>query len=208
MTRLIDLTGQRFGRLTVIERAPSAGRHPRWLCECECGASIVAYGSNLKRGRTQSCGCLHREGAAAMMLARRTHQRTRTPEWWTWQSMKQRCLNPNHAAYRHYGGRGILIHPAWIRSFEAFYAYVGDRPSPNHSLDRIDNDGNYEPGNVRWATIVQQNNNSRNANRAKTHCPHGHPYDAENTHRNSQGWRWCKACWRRRAARQKACERA
>lgn len=110
-----------------------------------------------------------------------------------WRSMVQRCTNPNHPRYAGWGGRGITVCPEWL-DFEAFYADVGDAP-PGMSLDRVDNDGNYEPGNVRWATPREQLLNRRNAQGLRTHCPHGHPYDDANTYISRWG-RKCRECTR------------
>lgn len=119
------------------------------------------------------------------------------PEWNSWTSIKQRCLNPNNPAYPRYGGRGITMHPEWIESFESFYNFVGPKPGPEYSLDRIDNDGNYEPGNVQWADPETQNNNKRNNISNQEFCPKGHPW-SENLleHSRSNGWtqRTCRTC--------------
>lgn len=164
--RLIDLTGQTFGKLTVIGRDESRkGVEARWRCACICGGSTTTTGSNLRRGRTTSCGCAV---ADFNRRTRTTHGARRTPEYEIWCSMIKRCENPNHHAYSRYGGRGISVHPEWRADFAAFLRDVGSRPSPDLSLDRIDNDGNYEPGNVRWATAKQQANNRRQAMKGQT----------------------------------------
>lgn len=138
-----------------------------------------------------------RHGDPLMILPfnpRIVHGKWNAPEWRTWAHMKERCLNPNNHAYARYGGRGITIYRPWVDSFEAFFAHVGPKPGPEYSLDRIDNDGNYEPGNVRWATPREQGANRLSPNRLKTHCPAGHPYDEHNTYFNPRGWRRCRAC--------------
>jgi hypothetical protein len=150
----IDLTGQVFVRLTVIERVEDGrGWAPRWRCRCECGNERIVYGVNLREGRSQSCGCLHRERAAQTKIwqGNVTHGGTHTPEYSSWEHMVQRVTNPRNDRFQHYGGRGITICDEWRNS----------KPSPKHSIDRINNDGNYEPGNVRWATAKEQGNNQR-----------------------------------------------
>lgn len=156
-----DITGQVFGRLTVL--APrKVGRKYRWLCRCECGNETIVQRGALLGGTTASCGCL----ATEMLIARSsTHCMTRTPEHRTWAGMKSRCYNQHTHSFSDYGGRGITVCNRWRESFEAFYADMGPRPSPRHSLDRIDNDGNYEPGNCRWATRSEQQTNKRNNHR-------------------------------------------
>jgi hypothetical protein len=157
--RLIDLTGKTFGQLTVIGRAETANAlEARWHCTCTCGGSTTTTGSNLRRGRATTCGCLRDQ---LLRERRTTHGAKGTPEYGIWCSMIQRCENPNDAAYPRYGGRGITVHPEWRADFAAFLRDVGHRPSPELSLDRIDNDRGYEPGNVRWATAKQQANNRR-----------------------------------------------
>lgn len=157
--RRIDLTGQAFGRWTVVSYAGNK----RWECLCECGRRKAVHASNLKSGASRSCGCLSVEISQAHFtkhgaaLAKKV-----TPEYRAWQGMKDRCLNPNSEFYDRYGGRGITVHEGWVKDFSAFLDHVGARPSPAHSLDRIEVNGNYEPGNVRWATDVQQNRNRRN----------------------------------------------
>lgn len=152
-----DLAGQRFGSLTVISQTVGARRKPlrEWLCRCECGQSKVYKQSELLRGGATSCGC-----RSHIKQLKKTHGKTGTPEYRIWAHIIGRCTNPNDASYHHYGGRGITVAPEW-RSFDRFYADVGSRPSPEYSIDRINNDGNYEPGNVRWATNKEQANNKR-----------------------------------------------
>lgn len=155
--RFQDLSGQRFGRWTVIE---FIGVGPtRWLCKCDCGVVRSVEAGNLKKGVSVSCGCFAIEGKRARKLR---HGRSGTTMHIIWSGMKSRCYNKNEPAYKNYGGRGIRMCDRWRNSFEAFLEDVGERPGPEYSIDRIDNDGNYEPGNVRWVTDKQQANNKRN----------------------------------------------
>jgi hypothetical protein len=159
MMPMCDLAGRRFGRLVAVRRAGVyADGSIQWLCRCECGNEAVVLGTNLRHGTSQSCGCLRNKLSS---LRARRHGESHKPEYEAWHSMKQRCLNPRHRAFKNYGGRGIAVCPSWVGSFEAFFAYVGRKPHPALTLDRIDNDGDYEPGNVRWATWSQQNGNQR-----------------------------------------------
>lgn len=160
------MLGQKFGRLTVVRRGPNtAGGSARWFCRCECGGDkepLVLAGA-LRNGGTKSCGCLQVEAIIKSNKSRdyKTHGMTGTYLYNTLHGMIKRCHNPRSEAFKHYGGRGIVVCYRWRNSFEAFAADVGERPSPDHSIDRIDTNGNYEPGNVRWATLVEQNNNTR-----------------------------------------------
>jgi hypothetical protein len=151
--RRIDLRGRTFGRWRVLSYA---GRY-RWSCVCSCGTRRVVDGSNLRRGQSKSCSCRQRELTKARAT---THGMTKAREYISWQHMKARCFDPQHHAYDNYGGRGITVYERWANSFEEFFADTGTRPA-GCSLDRIDNDGNYEPGNVRWATAKQQIQNQR-----------------------------------------------
>lgn len=155
-----DLCGQTFGRLTVIAFAGRSKMHRFWKCKCECGGHLVTRSDNLLRGLSKSCGCANL-GAAA----RRTHGQTYprpSPEYYVWSAMIQRCTNPSNRDFGNYGGRGIRVCERWRNSFADFFAAVGLRPSPRHTLDRYpDNDGDYKPGNVRWATYREQAENKR-----------------------------------------------
>jgi hypothetical protein len=148
----IELTGKRFGRLIV--RAYAGDR--KWSCVCDCDAHHDARGSDLRKGRIKSCGCLRRELNKTRAIK---HGMCGTPEYSSWTSMKQRCLYTCVNGFENYGGRGVTFCEEW-RSFLAFFADMGERP-PGCSLDRIDPNGNYEPGNCRWATALQQTHNRR-----------------------------------------------
>lgn len=161
MTALVDLTGQRFGRLLVVERVErSAGSgQARWRCNCDCGGTTVTHGSNLRSGKTTSCGCAVVDANRERLMTHGTSRGdTKHDLYDTWSGIRKRCLTTTSQAYPRYGGRGITVCPEWD-DFLTFVADVGPRPSALHSLDRIDNDGNYEPGNVRWATAKEQADN-------------------------------------------------
>ncbi len=145
--------GTRFGRLVVIEPRP---RYSYW-CRCDCGKELSVTKSNLLIGNTASCGCLHRELAR---IVNTSHGLSDTSEYHIWNCIKARCFNPRNPAYKNYGGRGISMCLEWRNSFQAFLKDTGPRPR-GKTLDRINNDGNYEPRNCRWATPLTQARNSR-----------------------------------------------
>lgn len=154
-----NLAGMRFGKLTVIERAPDRPGNSCaiWRCICDCGNEKLKSSHDLKRAHAPSCGCWGRERISAAVS---THRRTKSKEYYCWAGIKQRCSNPKNLMYRHYGGRGIRICDRWSESFEAFLEDMGFAP-PGTSIDRIDNDGDYEPGNCRWTTRDVQGKNRR-----------------------------------------------
>lgn len=156
MRQATDISGRRFGRLTAIRRS---GTHPvrkgaLWTCLCDCGGEAIIEGRLLRDGTTASCGCRRREGNG-------THRQSFTITYTSWRAMLKRCTNENHEAYDRYAGRGIGVCERWLTSFENFLSDMGERPSSLHSLDRIDNDKGYEPGNCRWADQKTQQRNRR-----------------------------------------------
>lgn len=170
----VDLVGQRFGRWVVTGYVgrPYDRRHI-WSCACDCGSLGEVEDSSLKFGKSRSCGCARREASASIGVRSSTHGMSKTaPEYYVWASIKQRCLNPNVRNWHDYGGRGIRICDRWRDSFEAFYEDMGPRPSDRHSIDRIDNDGNYEAGNCRWADISTQSRNRRSNIMVKVNGEH------------------------------------
>lgn len=156
--QLTDLTGFRFVRWTVNAfHGRNKNLNPMWRCRCDCGTVSVVRGNALTSGKSQSCGCLARDVASERT---KTHGLTGSPEWISWQRMKQRCLPKNSVVRKYHAGRGIKICERWLGSFENFLADMGPRPE-GKTLERKDNDGNYEPGNCIWATQAEQNNNTR-----------------------------------------------
>jgi len=151
-----ECVGKTYGRLTVLSECPKiSGEHRKVLCLCRCGNEALVQTSNLFYGSTKSCGCLQREIST-------THGKRKTPEYKAWVHMKGRCLNKNDQDYKYYGGRGISICDEWKESVENFIADMGNRPSSNHSIDRIDVNGNYNKDNCKWSTRQEQALNKRN----------------------------------------------
>jgi len=147
------------------------GRGAQWRCLCTCGTTTVTYASLLIGGKATSCGCRKRE---MVSVRRKTHGASNGPEYKIWCSIKTRCYNPRAINYPHYGGIGVTMDPAWKDDFSAFLLHIGPRPTKNHSVDRIDGSLGYVPGNVRWATDVEQNRNQRDLHQItfndKTQC--------------------------------------
>lgn len=156
--RFCDLAGQTFGRWLVL-RLIEADRGLRWLCRCQCGTEREVSGGHLKSGASESCGCITREVTSER---NRTHGKSESREYEIWCGIKKRCHDKKCTRYSDYGGRGIKVCDRWLHSFENFLADMGPCPSKKHSIDRFpDNDGNYEPGNCRWATGLEQGRNCR-----------------------------------------------
>lgn len=162
MPAFIDLTNQQFGRLTVLHRHPENTNQgsARWICECGCENKtiVIVSAAHLRNGTIEGCGCVRRERVIA---AKTTHGLRHTPENSAWRGIKDRCYNPKHRHYADYGGRGITMCDEWKDDFEAFYRDMGPRPSPEHSIDRVENDKSYSKDNCRWATAEEQANNRR-----------------------------------------------
>ena len=158
------MIGERFGRLVVEHRVGvDPHRTILWSCRCDCGGAVTVRTDALTTGNTKSCGCLRRDRAREM---RTTHggavkSRRRESLYHIWAGMIARCTNPRHVGYRRYGGAGITVCEKWRKDFAAFTVDVGPRPSFSYSIDRINPFGDYEPGNVRWATHHEQANNRR-----------------------------------------------
>lgn len=169
MGKFIDLTGRRFGRLTVIERK-GVGNDGcvTWLCRCDCGNMVVVRSRDLKSGATKSCGCYHKEHASTppRMSGEENpsykHGQTGSKLYWIWSGMLQRCTNKNNKGFHLYGGRGIKVCEEWSNGFEAFYKWaMANGYSEGRSIDRIDGRGDYCPENCRWVDATTQSNNRR-----------------------------------------------
>ena len=164
MPKAIDVIGQRYGRLTVVRNQPrAAGARRRVLCLCDCGNETVSEPRVLRAGHKKSCGCLQKEWAGSDNFHKTKHGMARlgkkSQEYTAWLGLKSRCNNPNNPKFKNYGGRGIYVCNEWSNSFEKFYSDMGDKPTSNHSIDRINNDGPYSVENCRWATTKQQSYN-------------------------------------------------
>ena len=149
--KLRDLAGKKFGRLTVISKEGTR----RWLCQCDCGNTTICHGASLKNGNTKSCGCFRREQRSTL------NGMSHTPTYNSWRCMIYRCTNPKDAKWEYYGGRGVSVCDRWL-NYENFLSDMGERPE-GKTIDRINPDGNYEPGNCRWLEKQKQNGNRRNS---------------------------------------------
>lgn len=188
--RIIDLTGQVFERLTVTGLGDrTASGKIRWWCMCICGKEKLAHADHLKSGSTRSCGCLNLEVLLKMSVKHgNTRNKQNTPEYTAWCGMFKRCNNdPKSKSWPYYTGRGITVCQRWKDSFQNFLDDMGLKPSPLHSIDRINNDGNYEPLNCKWSTKKEQSLNRR----PRSVCWHGHPLTEDNT---SGPRRRCRTC--------------
>lgn len=164
--RVVDIVGNRYGRLTVLCFSKTFNHHAYWLCKCDCGNETVVEGRDLRKGNTKSCGCLKRTKNKNGLKKgcpgyRKSHGMKGTRIYRTWCGMKTRCLNPNHPRYKDYGGRGITICKKWL-SFDGFYDDMKEGYSDELTLDRIDNNKGYYKDNCKWSTTFEQMNNRRN----------------------------------------------
>lgn len=162
MSRVVDMIGKKFALLSIVERAGMNKQgYITWKCICDCGNTVVIAGHSIRQGRTKSCGCLTHLPQPWKTQGTKTHGMSGTPTYNNWVCMIQRCTNPKHKDFYNYGKRGVTVCERWLGSFANFLADMGTRPTLQHSIDRIDSNGNYEPSNCRWATPKEQGANKR-----------------------------------------------
>jgi hypothetical protein len=157
MSHKLDLLGNKYGRLTLVQEAAKRGKNRYWMCQCDCGTIKEVSQVHLVHGKTVSCGCKKIENIKSIATS---HGMSKTTIYRKWQDMVRRCTDPSRPKYKYYGGRGISVCERWM-SFENFFSDMGMPPEELPSIDRINKDGNYCPGNCRWANYITQQNNKR-----------------------------------------------